>query len=1175
MSPNFHPIRPRPTPLTKQNLVPQIQPKVPGVETDSGEPRVLPTIATATDTSIITNDNNGVWFIEEKVKEPFKRDFMEESNRTTINPALTERPRTWPSILKKPDISDVNIVEKSRHGEIGQQGPMSESTTFSTSRVSMSMSTTPSPQVLEKLKTDKDSARRNLLLMKAHKLLDSLASKEEQLDAEDHVVRLGPKGKRKRLRQQPKSLAGVKDDTYVVYPMDRIHTENKEVDEIFGNHPGLKRISAYDFERAMEKAEDTITKPVAELKVSIEELADTMTKLSKNVLETSTKNDEVLTSEDKISQLQEEIAKLTKTLETLQLAPKGNPKESSLNVMRNVKVDDLMLSPTEQQIRVMPTERPLRVQFQGSESIKTWHQDQRHEVIDTNETNLGKLSDNSKLDIIEVYPSTTTTTRRPVTITPRPNPRKVAKTTRQQPLFREIVTTETPVLTTERVQKILPQKVDTSEIDLKTFFGDNDEDDEPIVGQENDSGRFSPKAIINNQFDSGLKSSQGFNDAISQDQRPGVDDNSVLGLFEMMGKINKEAAKNFDVVRLRPTQTENSIKAVQQQLLLEEMQEKLQREQIDKIKAEEEELRRQQMEKLKLFNLFQEEEKKLKQEKMKKLNDQDKFGSSSVSVKGFDSLQGWSQDDSNGWQDNGDKSAAGDRGTAYATLTIENVDLHQNNDYEVNNGIVTLKKDHVQDIPNNLEFDYEYYEADPDDIQFPVGGTRQFYESQAKKTPKEPLLGNLSQLSNKDLLLNLLEASNNFQNREFLDRLKNIVRGSTDDGERDEKHFTSSGDHNNLNSVRTDKWAPAEHRPTSSSKLENNVNNLPIWPSNSNDNGNIISAVRTEDFKPSNAFRFPTRRIDNGDLDQGGVGEISLVSDSERRKITSVGGFQEEAVRKPDYKISDRLDFTSDNEFVVGTSLSMNQGASPQSNNNYGFNSGVGLATAITPRAASSQLSPISVTPAPALSPSLHLHSTPTSSSSRGAEVFHLNSGVHVQQPRPGHSPISDRSAGHSNQNYILPTYTSDTSSGTGEIYADIRLESGKKNLLTAGSGDTGHGLYIASNSGHDRPEAEVIVYPMGQLLSSGQPTLSDTPHGYSRSATHHHDHDVSQRRDQLPAAAYHSIPSLDADLTPTILTSQRRKTAPKGLLETIIRTAKDDLDFAGNVLSYITSRTQ
>ena len=153
----------------------------------------------------------------------------------------------------------------------------------------------------------------------------------------------------------------------------------------------------------------------------------------------------------------------------------------------------------------------------------------------TDETTLGKYSADNQLDIIEVFPETKTT-RRSVTFTPRPKPRKVAKTTKR-------VTTIAPIVTTERVREILSQKGDTSEHDLKTFFGDYDEQ---IDGQDDDAGKiFSPASIVDNKFDDGLKSSQGFNDVISQDQRPGnVNDNSVLGLFEMMGKINKEAASN-------------------------------------------------------------------------------------------------------------------------------------------------------------------------------------------------------------------------------------------------------------------------------------------------------------------------------------------------------------------------------------------------------------------------------------------------------------------------------------------------------------------------------------------------------------------------------------------------------------------------------------------------------
>ena len=335
MSPNFHPIRPRPTPHTRHNLVPQIRPKVPGTETHSGagEERTG-------NLDILSNDNNGVWFIEEKIKEetqPLKREFLETENKTTVNPALTEKPRTWPSVLKKkvPAVNDiykdVTIVEKSKNGQIGDRA---QSTTFSTSRVQMSVSTTPRPEMLMKIAERKrvedvdnqsDTALRDLMLQKAHKLLDTLAHKERDLVP----------GKRKRLRQQPKSLPGAESDSesdaYVVYPMAKAHTENKDVDQIFNNHPGLKRISAYDFEKAMSSAaESTITKPVAELKVSIEELADTMTQLTRNVLETSPRAGE---SEDRISQLQEEIAKLTRTLETLQLAPRP---------------EQMLASPTEQ-----------------------------------------------------------------------------------------------------------------------------------------------------------------------------------------------------------------------------------------------------------------------------------------------------------------------------------------------------------------------------------------------------------------------------------------------------------------------------------------------------------------------------------------------------------------------------------------------------------------------------------------------------------------------------------------------------------------------------------------------------------------------------------------------------------------------------------------------------------
>ena len=546
-------------------------------------------------------------------------------------------------------------------------------------------------------------------------------------------------GKRKRFRQQPKSLSGEAQSDYVVYP--------KNTDEIFAGHPGLKRISAYEFEKAMSKAEDTITKPVAELKVSIEELANTMNQLSRNVLETTTKKEE--NSEDKILQLQEEIAKLTKTLETLQLAPKQ-------------PVVDQMVSPTEHLSRVVVTRTPpraeassRRIDFQGSESIKTWHLEKVPEISDVNEDKLGKHL--QKLEIIEVY--TELPTRKTLQSIKQENKKSTSRITNPSPSTTTISATQqikdyTTTTTRRTTQKIKDFtygsiKADTSENDLRNFFGASTES----LNRDDFELKNTKKEFLD--YKSSYDSSHDFNDIISQDQASG--DAGVLGLFEMMGKINKEATQNFDVVKL-PLQTENSIKAIQQQMRFEEMQEKIRNKQIEQIKAEEEELRKQQMEKLKLFNLFQEDRKT-----NKRVNDQNKFADTEYEdnkfvderyekinfsqtesneknkfspTQSFDRLQGWDNDAS--WQkttkNNLIDDKPDDKGVAFASITIENVAPHQNRDYDVNNGIVTLRKDDTNVVNNldNMEFEYEYYEADPDDIKFPVGGTRQFYESQAR-----------------------------------------------------------------------------------------------------------------------------------------------------------------------------------------------------------------------------------------------------------------------------------------------------------------------------------------------------------------------------------------------------------------------------------------------------------
>ena len=374
---------------------------------------------------------------------------------------------------------------------------------------------------------------------------------------------------------------------------------------------------------------------------------------------------------------------------------------------------------------------------------------------------------------------------------------------------------------------------------------------------------------------------------------------------------------------------------------------------------------------------------------------------------------------------------------------------------------------------------------------------------------------------------------------------------------------------------------------STSTKLENIANSLPIWPAKNN----LVSP--SDSFEPINSFRFPNRRIDDGDhfdtSDQNnnfGVGEISLVSDNERKKITSVGGKKFQS-SPSDYKLSDRLDFTSDNEFVVGASLAMNQ-ASPQtpksSFRQASQNYGVGFATPMPSSVHSSDhgLTQVPSINGQALSSGTDHVSRHGSTVNRGSEVFRLGSGVQLQQPNSGHSPLGSTNT-NDNQNYILPTYSninkyrasSSRAGDNGEIYADIRLESGKKNLLTAQSDP--HSLYIDTSQNQlNSPEAEVILYPMGQLLSNSRQMVAaghDRPDGHVGDVMLMSGSDIGsamteQRRDQMPA---YQIPVMDTDIAEV---GVRRKSPPQGLLETIIRTAKDDLDFAGNVLSYITSRS-
>ena len=412
-------LTPRPPRLQATNLrsqppggaeqVPQVQPNVPKSEKQdlegissarggNGRPDLPDTWTPNNDrVRVLTNDNNGNFFLEENLNKgdiPFKRDFVPESKQAptvapavhqmppqvlqqAISPALTEKPRSWPSSLKK---TNVAVVETSKNGQLDQQFDgrnTVESTTFSTSKVRVSASSTAAPRSLEqmirmmeqKMMEESETSLDNLKIAKGQKLLSAIREKvaaREQMDGEDMTVRnrgashnsldlqsassqleLGSsdrsnvgtrkddksrkmaklRSRRRKLTQRAKALAKAlgditEEEPYVVFPMDDVNTKEKSVDEIFSGNPGLKRISAYDFEAAMAVKEEQVKEavlPIADLKSSIDDLASTMSKLSSTVHETTTKKD--TESADKISELQLEIAKLTETLANLQVSP--------------------------------------------------------------------------------------------------------------------------------------------------------------------------------------------------------------------------------------------------------------------------------------------------------------------------------------------------------------------------------------------------------------------------------------------------------------------------------------------------------------------------------------------------------------------------------------------------------------------------------------------------------------------------------------------------------------------------------------------------------------------------------------------------------------------------------------------------------------------------------------
>ena len=581
---------------------------------------------------------------------------------------------------------------------------------------------------------------------------------------------------------------------------------------------------------------------------------------------------------------------------------------------------------------------------------------------------------------------------------------------------------------------------------------------------------------------------------------------------------------------------------------------------MDRLRAEEEDLREQQRKKLEMFQLMQEQEEQVvlhQEEEMEDMKQQ-----MLLEQQQRQNFVGTSWADSN----LGPKSSESP-GVAFASITIENVD--NAHDYEVtDNGIVRLRRPQ----PSSPEYEYEYYEADPDDIQFPVGGTKQFYD-QNRATEAGSVSDPTNQLSNKALLMNLLQASNNFQNREFLDRLRTIVSGVESENITPVPRDTGLGQGAvSLLSKPVEGWTPnLPPSHTKAPRLTNTVNSLPVWPSSSN---NGVSA--DDQFQPLRSpVRFPNRRMDSG------LGEVSLVTGDERRKATSLTSFGMKPMgqdssystyRAPGHsRLSDVVDTTSDQEFLVSSSMAMQGGsqALPPPGAGHGSvtvfdtNTHVGAGRNTFNRVSNSR-------DGVSYSSFGGGYNAGTATPLHGAEVFRLGSGVQVQQQEP-----NQVAAG---ANYILPTYSSNRQAEQrGEIYSDIRMEARKKNLLTLPTDP--NKLYI--KSAQSEPSAEVILYPAGQLLSNSQPRAAHglDPMIMSGSAEKTlMTQDARAAGRPQPAQSFRLTDEmaavLDRDTEVFDLGEEegydKEESAPKGLLETLIRSAKDDLKFGGQVISFL-----
>ena len=350
---NFHPIPSGP--VTVSSMLPQARPNVPVSENEfqavpSRTPRtptkqlIEDNLKTMSKTSIIANDNNGVWFIEENVNKtdsepPRKREFIDGTTglKTSVNPVVTSVPRTWSPAIK----NAVSVMETSKVGELKDNRNVKESVTYSTSRVEVFTSVTPSTfkestrptmgkpsKLFSKLKElIKEKENKIKVLNRGLSLnsvdMDSSSSKlesqtsraeeENELDPQTKALAKKMRARRNKLRERAKALMSAIEDVneskepFVVLPTHQVNPKLKiDVDQMFDpdKHPGVKRISVYDFEQMLTK---NATISVSDKYKRIEAPAEDNKKSAE--------------SRETISRLQDEIAMLTRTLQELRLVP--------------------------------------------------------------------------------------------------------------------------------------------------------------------------------------------------------------------------------------------------------------------------------------------------------------------------------------------------------------------------------------------------------------------------------------------------------------------------------------------------------------------------------------------------------------------------------------------------------------------------------------------------------------------------------------------------------------------------------------------------------------------------------------------------------------------------------------------------------------------------------------